>query len=400
MFSISKYVLLPTIIICVLLTWFGCDGNGEDFPPPPTREQALATLDSLINDAVGRIGSDAVKVPPYRPVETGGVYIRDLCNLTIQSKYETVFDKIDRSGHQINSTSQVVGSTYTLDWLKEWQRSSEGTFGIKILDHSLEAVFSSNDSRAQSVKVMLSLSDPVFEEFSSPGTAQQTYEDSLKAKNLKTGGDVLVVGVWKARVRAELDVRDEAGDTVSLSLEAKINELANFDGGIYANESRSSQGFNIVEESSNGATVFAVVLRNLDNSIVDADKVQEQKNLCGADAPLVKKVAASQQNTGAEIAEFSFEPIVDGNTLSDSWAVTVTNVQNTPVSFDYDVIVRDVYGQLLEVASSKVLGLPANESESLPNITRRSLPSFNKSEISVRLIDAECGPLGNRIPCQ
>lgn len=380
----SKYIVLPTILLIVVSTWFGCDTGSVTLPP--TREEALQTLEMMYEDIRLKVGADAVRTPTYRPVNIGTVYIKDLCNQSIQSKSVDVLEALDESSYRVDESNESYNAIYTFTWMREWSRSNDVTLGLKILDHSLDAIFSNEDSTAQSVNVKVSLSDVIYEEFSSPDNVLDDFVETLKENGDKVGGDILIVGIWRARVKTELDIRDKNGKQVSLGLKAKISDVANINGDVYVKESTTSQKFNILEESAEGATVFAVIVKPLDISVQDGEKIRLQRNACtGSGAPKTQQIAATDQMSGKIVATFIFEPLAKEPMGPDQWSIDVRNELSVPVSFNYDITVRDIYGQLAKKTSFGVVNIQPGEVRGLPELTDIKLPDFDKSSINVSI---------------
>ena len=347
--------ILRGLIIVGLSSCCECNDTCDEVEELSKKEE-LSKIEDLRRDVVASFaGPDAVAVLPFRSAELGQVWILN-CKGQLQSPAEVVLGRFSEDRFKVAET-KLADFESAFESTFEWRRSfgADADFKLKIVKTAVKAAF--KDSRVESLKMSIKLSNSVEEQLVNPKLVMDAYTDIASGD---IAGNVMVIGVVRSHLRLEYSALDKKDRDLNLDLTAAINKEAETANVGYVSDASTSNTARIVQETSGSTgTVFMATIRNIAEQHQDSDEINEQVNvLCpGGSGVLEKRLLGYDQSTGETVVAFELV-----ETASKEWLLQVENLSGKEIfSLRYGILIKNAYGQPVDSLTGLILDLPAGE---------------------------------------
>lgn len=329
----------------ILLSCSDDDDNGGQIPFRTSQQEAINLINEFKQNVAGNAGPNAIALTSKQ--------VADLGELMILCDNETLITNV--SGNPLRTfpsdkwevgISNISNETTRFDWSREY--GTQIDLGLKLANKAIEVAFSNQS--VDRMEIELALTTPIFTRIVQPQDMMNTFID--KAEQRQLPGNIIVSSIISANIQLRYNAYSTANQKVDLDLSAAINENAEVNGG-YTQSKSSAEGLEIIEESSDNPTAFAILFVRVPDVNQDVDYINTQtQEECTIDVR-AQRLFGVDQSTNELIADIEIEE--SEATGRRRWFLTVKSLADQKMIFDMGIAVRNIYGQIV-AAEQPIVG--------------------------------------------
>lgn len=300
-------------------------------------DTALENIRDFRNKIASEAGDNSVSLRSLQTAELGDVFILNEQNDSVIRVDAFPTDSDIRTTNDLNTIS------VTVVWYKEYGFNHEMDLTLPYV--VIKTIF--ENSEVHKVGMTLSVADASLDEFQTPNSVKQAYENQ-NSEGRTIPGNIFVTGLVKARTRVAVTAYDSNDQVISLNtgiLVQNINNLPEFDFG-YAEEVTGYSATSLIQESTSSQTVFSIVYLPISEYRQNTDFINAQlpsgnatENVTEASIIMTLVDENGDPAVAYKVTQVRKTTETDENV---EWSLVLENVSGSTWAYGYTI---DIYDQ-------------------------------------------------------